>query len=153
MRHPVRAAAGIALALGLAACAAPAAAPVVAATPPPAAAPAAAKPKQWLYVLRLVPRLHDDAAWTEDDERVVGAHFQRLKQLTADGVVILAGRTLEAGERTMGLVVFEAADEAAARALMEADPTVAGGLMTATLHPYAVALLRAAPPPASAAGR
>jgi uncharacterized protein YciI len=120
-------------------------------TPPAAAAPVAApaKPKQWLYVLRLAPRLHDDAAWTADDERVVGEHFRRLKQLTADGVVILAGRTTEPGDRTFGLVVFEAPDEASARAIMEADPTVKAGVMTATLHPYAVALLRApAPAPA-----
>ena len=32
--------------------------------------------------------------------------------------------------------------KAAARAFMEADPAVVSGQMTATLHPYAVALLR-----------
>lgn len=109
-------------------------------------APPAPKPKptpQWVYVLKLVPRLHDDKAWTKDDERAVGDHFKRLKQLTAERTVILAGRTLEPGDQTFGLVVFEAADEAAARALMEADPAVSSGVMTATLHPYAVALLRA----------
>lgn len=51
-----------------------------------------ALPPQWVYLLKLVPRLHDDAA--------------------------------------------------AARAIMESDPCVTGGVMTATLHPYAVALLR-----------
>lgn len=69
-----------------------------------------------LYVLRLVPRLHD--------ERAVGEHFRRLKQLTAKGVVILAGRTNEPGDRTMGLVVFEAADEAAARETLRPQPAV-----------------------------
>ena len=150
MSGAARAAVIAASAFALAACAAAPAAPP---TPPAAVAPAAApaKPKQWLYVLRLAPRLHDDAAWTADDERVVGEHFRRLKQLTADGVVILAGRTAEPGDRTFGLVVFEAPDEASARAIMEADPTVKAGVMTATLHPYAVALLRApAPAPAPA---
>lgn len=151
MTHALRTLA-IAFALGAASAAiaetpaASSAAPVAA--PPATSAPA--RPKQWLYLLRLVPRLHADSAWTKDDERIVGEHFRRLQRLTAEGVVILAGRTLEAGDRTFGLVVFEAADEAAARALMEADPTVAAGVMTATLHPYAVALLResaATPPP------
>jgi uncharacterized protein YciI len=98
---------------------------------------------QWLYVLKLVPRLHDDKAWTKDDERVIGEHFRHLQRLVAERTVVLAGRTTEAGERTMGLVIFEAADEATARALMQADPAVKGGIMTATLHPYAVALQRA----------
>lgn len=103
-------------------------------------APAPAPKKQFLYVLRLVPRLHDDKAWTPADQSAVGRHFERLKAATATGQVILAGRTTESGDKTMGLVIFEAADEAAARAFMEGDPAVAENVMTATLHPYAVAL-------------
>jgi uncharacterized protein YciI len=105
--------------------------------------PASKATPQWLYVLKLVPRLHDDKAWTKDDERVIGEHFRHLQRLVAERTVVLAGRTTEAGDRTMGLVIFEAADETAARALMQADPAVKGGIMTATLHPYAVALQRA----------
>ncbi len=96
--------------------------------------------KQFLYVLRLVPRLHDDKAWTPADQAAVGRHFERLKAATATGQVILAGRTTESGDQTMGLVIFEADDEPAARAFMEGDPAVAEKVMTATLHPYAVAL-------------
>lgn len=100
--------------------------------------------KQYLYVLRLAPRLHDESAWTDADRASVGVHFQRLKAATEAGTVILAGRTAEPLDRTFGLVVFEAPDDDAARAFMDADPTVASGVMTATLHPYAVALLRGA---------
>ena len=46
------------------------------------------------------------------------------------GQLILAGRTEEPGDKTFGIAIFEALDEAAARALMQADPAVAGGLMT-----------------------
>jgi uncharacterized protein len=106
------------------------------------AAQAAATPKQFLYMLRLVPRLHDDKAWTASDNAAVSRHFQHLKQATEMGTVILAGRTLEPGDRTFGLVVFEAADEETARRFMESDPAVVAGVMTATLHPYAVALQR-----------
>ena len=100
------------------------------------------KPQQFLYVLRLVPRLHDEAAWTDADNAAVSRHFAQLKAATASGRVILAGRTLEPGDRTFGLVIFEATDEADARRFMESDPAVVAGVMTATLHPYAVALQR-----------
>jgi uncharacterized protein YciI len=106
------------------------------------ATPAAPRPKQWLYVLRLAPRLHDDKAWTDADKAVVGRHFAHLQAATKDGRVILAGRTAEPGDRTFGLVIFEAADETAARAFMQSDPAVVEKVMSAELHPYQVALQR-----------
>ncbi|HEX5648455.1 MAG TPA: YciI family protein [Steroidobacteraceae bacterium] len=104
--------------------------------------PVAGKLQQFLYVLRLAPRLHDDAAWTDADNAAVSRHFEHLKQATAAGRVILAGRTVEPGDKTFGLVIFEAADEGEARRFMESDPAVVAGVMSATLHPYAVALQR-----------
>ena len=98
--------------------------------------------KQYLYILRLVPRLHDPEAWTEADNAALQRHFERLKMATERGQVMLAGRTDEALDQTFGLVVFEAPTDASARAFMEDDPTVAAGVMTAELHPYVVALLR-----------
>ena len=100
----------------------------------------AAEPKQFVIVLRLVPRLHDTKAWTKADLDAVGDHFKRLKAGTETGQVLLAGRTNEPGEKTFGLIVFTAPDEAAARAFMAADPCVVAGVMTAELHPYTVAL-------------
>ncbi len=96
----------------------------------------------WLGILRLVPRLHDDAAWTDQDKAAVGAHFARLKVATAQGSVVLAGRTDEAGDRTLGLVVFKAANAATADAYLREDPAVAGGVMTMEVRPYSIALLR-----------
>jgi uncharacterized protein YciI len=111
-------------------------------TRPPASAPAGPKLKQWVYVLRLIPRLHDDQAWTDADKAAVSRHFAHLSAATKAGQVILAGRTMEPGDRTFGLVIFEAADEAAARAFMTSDPSVVEKVMTAELHPYGVALQR-----------
>lgn len=107
-----------------------------------AQAPAAAGPQQFLYVLKLAPRLHDEAKWTDKDRAATARHFERLKKITAEGSVILAGRTTESMDKTFGLVVFEAENEAAAKAFMEADPAVMEGVMTATLHPYRVSLQR-----------
>lgn len=66
--------------------------------------------------------------------------FEHTPGLLADGRLILAGRTQE--ENPIGLVIFEAETEEEARAIMEGDPAVQAGVMTATLHPYRVALIR-----------
>jgi uncharacterized protein YciI len=111
----------------------------------PAQALKAEKPKQFIYVLRLVPRLHLDANWTKEDEMALSRHFARFKHAVETGELILAGRTSEPGDKTFGIAIFEAKDEAAARAFMESDPAVVAGLMTAELHPFAVALQRKNP--------
>jgi len=114
--------------------------PSVAQTPEPAK-----KTKQFIYVLRLVPRLHADSAWTKDDEMALSRHFTRFKLAIEKGELILAGRTTEPGDKTFGIAIFEAPDEKAARAFMESDPAVVAGLMTAELHSFAVALQRKNP--------
>jgi uncharacterized protein YciI len=104
-----------------------------------------AKPKQFIYVLRLVPRLYDDKNWTKEDEMALSRHFTRFKHAIETGELILAGRTSEPGNKTFGIAIFEATDEAAARKFMESDPAVVAGLMTAELHPFSVALQRKTP--------
>jgi uncharacterized protein YciI len=108
----------------------------------PAQAPKAEKPKQFIYVLRLVPRLYSNVNWTKEDKTVLQRHFARFQEATKSGQLILAGRTNEPGDKTFGIAIFEAPDEAAARAFMQADPAVGGGLMTAELHRFAVAFER-----------
>ena len=104
-----------------------------------------AKPKQFIYVLRLVPRLYDDKNWTNEDEMALSRHFARFKHAIETGELILAGRTREPGDKTFGIAIFEANDETAARKFMESDPAVVAGLMTAELHPFGVALQRKNP--------
>jgi uncharacterized protein YciI len=103
------------------------------------------KPNQFIYVLRLVPRLYDDKNWTKEDKAVLERHFARFQEAIKSRQLILAGRTKEQGDKTFGIAIFEAPDEAAARAFMQADPAVESGLMTAELHPFAVALERKNP--------
>jgi len=97
--------------------------------------------KQWLYLLRPV-RAEMNIDPTPEETDAAERHFQRLKAMLADGRLVLAGRTLE--EVPFGIVVFEAETEDEARAIMEGDPAVREGVMTATLHPYRVALMRRA---------
>jgi uncharacterized protein YciI len=102
----------------------------------------AGTPGQFLYVLQLVPRLHEEQAWTDADHAAIGRHFAYLQAAAERGQVILAGRTAEPLDRTFGLAIFEAANEAAARTFMASDPALAEKIMTAELHPYRVAVRR-----------
>jgi uncharacterized protein YciI len=106
----------------------------------PAATPAQ-KPR-FIYVLRLVERLHQDDAWTKADEEIIGKHFRHLKAATESGQVVMAGRTLEPGDKTFGIVIFEAENADAAKAFAESDPSVVGGVMTVEVRPFALVLLR-----------
>jgi uncharacterized protein YciI len=107
--------------------------------------PKTGKPKQFIYVLKLVPRLYADSAWTKEDNAVLERHLARFQDATKSRRLILAGRTSEPVDKTFGIAIFEAPDEDAARKFMQEDPSVAGGLMTAQLHPFAVALQRKNP--------
>lgn len=101
-----------------------------------------ASKKQFIYVLKLIPRLIDENNWTSRDEEIVTNHFNHLKGLLQEGKLILAGRTLNMDETTFGIVIFEAGSEEEARMMMNADPAVEGGIMTAQLFPYRVALMK-----------
>jgi len=78
---------------------------------------------------------------TPDEERIVGEHFGFLQRLTAEGVVLLAGRTLNTDPSSFGIVIFRAESEEEARALMMRDPAVAAGVFRAELFPYGLALV------------
>lgn len=97
--------------------------------------------KDWLYILRPI---REEMLTNGPDEReaaVLMEHVRHLERLQQVGTLVLAGRTQYDDMRTMGLVVFRAEDEDSARLLMESDPPVAAGVMSAELHPYKVAFL------------
>jgi uncharacterized protein YciI len=97
---------------------------------------------QYVYILRLAPQFQREAAWTETENAVVARHFAWLTEGVKSGQVILVGRTTEPLEKTFGIVIFEADSAAAAGEFMQSDPAVVAGLMTATVHPYSIALQR-----------
>ena len=107
--------------------------------------PEASKQNEFIYVLRLVPRLHDDKKWTKEDNAALERHTIRFQEATKSGQLILAGRTQEPGDKTFGIAIFRASDEAAAKKFMESDPAVVAKLMTAELHPFSVQMQRKAP--------
>ncbi len=78
---------------------------------------------------------------TTEEAEIVAQHFSYLQQLTEQGVVVLAGRTLNTDERSFGVVIFRADSEEAARKVMEQDPAVYRQVMRAELYPYRIALM------------
>jgi uncharacterized protein YciI len=97
---------------------------------------------QWIYVLKPVrPGMLTSGA-TPEEERIVSQHYAYLKALTEKGVMILVGRTQNDDETTFGIAIFEIEDEETARSVMENDPAVRHGAMSATFYPDRVTLMR-----------
>jgi uncharacterized protein YciI len=95
---------------------------------------------EFLYKLQLVRGDMLRAGPTDSEQVVVAEHFAYLQDLARQGVIILVGRTLNTDENAMGLAVFRAVSEDAARRIMNDDPAVKKGVMTATLYPFRVVL-------------
>lgn len=94
---------------------------------------------EWIYFLH-PPRPHFAASMTAAEEEVWGRHFQRLRELLDEGVLIVAGPTL--GETNTGIAIFEAPDDAAAQLIMAQDPVIAEGFATGEFRPFRLSLLR-----------
>ena len=94
---------------------------------------------EWIYFLH-PPRDEFAATMTPEEEAVWEVHFERLKSLLADGVIVLAGPTL--GRINTGITIFEAPDEESARRIMAWDPVIVGGFARGELRPFRVSLLR-----------
>lgn len=96
---------------------------------------------QYLYVIRptRLEMLADGP--TPEEADIVSQHFAYLEGLTKEGVVVLAGRTLNNDASSFGIVIFNAESEKAARKVMDSDPAVSHGVMGAELFPYRVALM------------
>ena len=99
-----------------------------------------AETSQFLY--RIVPTRPQMlvSGPTETESQAVAAHFAHLQKLEGEGVVLMAGRTVDTGPDTWGIVIFQAASMAEAQAVMQADPAIARGVMTGELFPYRVAV-------------
>ena len=94
---------------------------------------------EWIYFLH--PPRDDFAASMSDDERSVFAeHRAYLEEPLAQGSLLIAGPT--GGTVNTGVTVFEAPDEASARAIMDADPAIAAGIMDGELRAFRATFLR-----------
>lgn len=95
---------------------------------------------QFLYQLKLIPELLLEENWTDRENNMVYDHFKVLQGLLKENKLIMVGKTDNLDESTFGLVILQVESEETARTIMENDPAVKGGIMTAELYPYNVAL-------------
>ncbi|HEX5826273.1 MAG TPA: YciI family protein [Candidatus Limnocylindrales bacterium] len=93
----------------------------------------------WIYLIH-PPRDDFAETMTDAEGETWDRHWARIQREYLDGRIILVGPTL--GRINTGICVFEAPDEATARAFMEADPAIAEGVATGELRPFRVSLLR-----------
>ena len=94
---------------------------------------------EFLYLVRPArPAMLTDGM-SEFEETAVTDHFNYLKDLAEVGTVRLAGRTLE-NATAFGIVVFTAASRDHAQRLVDGDPAVARGVMTAELFAFRTAV-------------
>jgi uncharacterized protein YciI len=97
-----------------------------------AAQETAPKPKTFLVVYRPGP------SWVAGKplaEQPLKEHGRYMIELYGKGVLKMAGPFLD---DSGGAMVFEAASETDAKALVAADPAVAGGIMVADLRPWRI---------------
>ncbi len=95
-------------------------------------------PQQFIYFLRAKRLEMLTNGPTAEEARIQTEHGNYLAGLAARGVVILAGRTTNNDETTVGIVIINAPDLTAAQEIMERDPFVKSSLMTAALFPFRV---------------
>src|SRR3954465_7028267 len=95
---------------------------------------------QFLYILTLNPKYHNLENWNEEANQTMGLHFAYLQTKFQEGIMKHVGRTdLDFGNEDLhGYAVFEADNMEAALVIMNADPAVANGLMSAKLLPYKI---------------
>lgn len=79
---------------------------------------------------------------TEEEQRIVGEHFQYLQRLMEKGILILAGRTQTTDYSSFGIGLFMAESDEAMREIAQNDPVVKNRVMRAEWYPYRIALFK-----------
>ncbi len=98
---------------------------------------------QYLYKIQPVRPEMLTEGLTEFEKKTMSDHFERLQELAARGVVILAGRTQNSDYSSFGIVIINADSEEEARRFMLEDPGVKNKVVRGELYPYKIALLKA----------
>jgi len=104
--------------------------------------PAAPAKKQFIFYLRARDTFIADA--TENEKKIMFGHVQHLAGLHQNGALLLGARYMT---QPVAVLVVEAVDEPAARALVEPDPGVKAGILTVEAHEVMMPFLAGRPAP------
>jgi hypothetical protein len=93
------------------------------------------------YVIRIVPARADFAPenQTEKERTLGGQHFAYIKKAFAEGRLTYVART-DDPKNLWGMIVTAPMSAVDARALMEGDPGVKGGMFRGEVSPFIVVL-------------
>jgi uncharacterized protein YciI len=94
---------------------------------------------EWVFFMH-PPRDDFIATMTDAERSAFDAHAAWLRELLADGMLIMSGPCL--GKTNTGIMIFEASDEETARHIVAGEPVTSGGYMRGDLRPYRLGLLR-----------
>jgi len=89
------------------------------------------------FFLLIPPRPTFPMDMTDQERALMLAHVKYTHEQFAAGKVLIFGPVM-APTGAFGMAVFEVADEAELRAIMENDPTVKGGLNTFEMFPMRI---------------
>jgi uncharacterized protein YciI len=78
---------------------------------------------------------------TPAEAHIIDQHFNFLKSLTEQGIVLMAGRTLNTDPGTFGITILRAESFEHAHEIIERDPGLQSGTWRAELYPFRIALL------------
>jgi uncharacterized protein YciI len=95
----------------------------------------------WLYFIHPPRENFIETITPEEAAMMSGEHSAYLTRLFDEGVLILAGPTWGQPQND-GIAIIDAEDQAAAEAIMNADPAIASGQMTGELRQMRVSFLR-----------
>jgi uncharacterized protein YciI len=85
---------------------------------------------------------------TDAEKALAGQHWAYSVELLERGTIIFGGRTLDKTGQSFAICVVRAESEEKARAIMEGDPAVKGGVFRAQLFRYQPMLFGEWPPKA-----
>jgi uncharacterized protein YciI len=102
------------------------------------------KKQNYIVVLHLTEKYKNEKNWDDSASARVTRHFNNLKRMRDEGTLYLAGRTNyeDNDPKLFGIYVFTAASMDAAKEIMNNDPAVSNGIMTAEVHPFSLALIK-----------
>ena len=95
---------------------------------------------QYIYTLQ-VARIDSLTAPTPEETSITGQHVSYMRGLVENGIGIFGGVVKGIRDsRHMGLFIFQARDDAAARQIVDDDPATKTRLMRVCLYPFRIAL-------------
>ena len=90
----------------------------------------------FLYTLRPVRLAMLTEGPTMEEQALAGAHWQYSIELLKRGVIVFGGRTMVRDSNSFATVVIRAASMEAARAIVDGDPAITGGVFHAEIFPF-----------------